>query len=41
VIGGSAAVLLLVPQDWALPLSAVLTMAILGITRQSKRIAPF
>jgi hypothetical protein len=41
VIGGSAAVLLLVPQDWALPLSAVLTMAILGITRQSKRIASF
>jgi hypothetical protein len=41
VIGGSAAVLLLVPQDWALPLSAVLTMAILGSTRQSKRTAPF
>ena len=36
LIGGSAAMLLSVPQDWALPLSAALTMGILGLARPTK-----
>ena len=35
LIGGSAAVLLSVPQDWALPISAVLSLLIIGFDRSN------
>ena len=34
-IGGSAAILLSVPQDWALPVSAIAAMLVLVLDRQS------
>lgn len=38
-IGGSAAIFLSVPQDWALPVSAIAAMLVLVLDRQSATLA--